>query len=308
VAPCMSTTSNKSQPLYYPLKGSSVAKQFQVVSPSGANDSKIHSTQAGISAPVAVAKGSLGRPSIDDDPVVVDPSDHSTTSDDEKSLLKPRLLSESSSLGMSAAMHQMMQRHLRSKHSRSTRSNEQWNYTPFRADLVERLSPAGVTATFFAPVKPLLPNNSTNVTEAAQFATLFDEQRCIGVTVHNRCAANLQVIQGAWALVFDVANSGAYTSVAGTLVTGQRMGPVSLNFGYGTVPETNTGYHIRRFHTLNSLPPTTANPELVGGSWFASTDSNAVVGYLKYAADAISGGAVQFDTFIVYHMEYRERT
>jgi len=213
------------------------------------------------------------------------------------------------SLQAAALMHQVMQRSMRSKYSsgKGSKSNKQWNYRPFCCDLVQRVTTTGSSATFFNNVTTLEPNSS-GVTEAATLATVFDEARCPSFTIYVRFGAQAGVIQGAWAVAYDVANAGPYASTQGVLITGQRIGPISFGFGFGTVAENKTGYHIHTFKCLNPLQATGFNSELVGSGWFATGDTTAQIGYLKYAADALTGIAVQSDTFIVYHMEYRERT
>jgi len=208
----------------------------------------------------------------------------------------------------SAAMHRMFQRRSRSTW-KGVGKNKVWNYRPFCCDLVERTTLSSGSGTAYFPVKYLQPNNSTLVTEAAQLASLFDMMRCVGVTVRVRCTTTLQVIEGAWSLVFDASNIAPYTSVAGTLISGQMIGPIAFNFASGTMSHTMTGFIKKDFRPLEALPPTSGGGvENIGKSWIAAADTMAAVGYLKYAADAIAGGSTNFDTFIVYHMEYKERT
>jgi len=211
-----------------------------------------------------------------------------------------------------ASLHRAMQRSSRNAHQKKGGKGGKWSYRPFCTDIAERTTLTSATGTAYFPVKILQPNSSA-VTEASVFNGIFDEQRCKGITIHVRCSAATTVtgVEGAWAVVFDVANSGAYSSVVGTVLTGQKLGPVALSLGSGTNSFTKTGFITHRFKTLNTLPPTGANQELVGGGWFASLDTNGGgpnVGFLKYAVDAVTGATATFDTFIVYHMEYRERT
>jgi len=206
-----------------------------------------------------------------------------------------------------ASLHRAFQRANRSTHLKKGGKGK-WNYRPFCTDVVERTQQTGSSGTAFFPVKTLEPNSS-GVTEASLMGSIFDEQRCVGITINVRVTASASgVVEGAWAVVFDCANSGAYTSVVGTTLSGQRMGPIAMNFASGTSSFTKTGFITHRFKTLNTLPPTGSNSELVGGGWFASIDTTAQVGFLKYAVDALSGGTATIDTFIQYHMEYRERT
>jgi len=182
---------------------------------------------------------------------------------------------------------------------------------PYKVNTAVRFTTTGSSGTFYAPVISLLPNASS-VTEATQFAALFDEARCTGVSVHTR-AEGIQA-NGAWAFAFDPVNAGAYSSTVGILVASQKMGPFayvsSTATSLGIVPVNATGYIKKYFKTLPSLPTNGASSadENVGNGWFACSDTGALVGFVKFACDAFSGATLTLDTFIVYHMEYRSRT
>jgi len=167
---------------------------------------------------------------------------------------------------------------------------------------------------FYGGVITLQPN-STGVTEATQFAALFDQARCNGVSVCARVTGNSTTAAAAWAMAFDPSNAGAYTSTVGIMVAKQHLGPVGFN-DYGsatttvaTTATTVTGYQKKHFKTMKTLPSTGASAgEVVGNGWFATSDVNATVGYLKWAIDAVAGSFFGTDVFITYHMEYRSRT
>jgi hypothetical protein len=213
----------------------------------------------------------------------------------------------------SAVIHRTLQRRSRA----SSRGNKQWNYRPFQADLVQRYVQSGAPSTSFFPVFNLAPNNQSLVTEAGNFAVLFDEQRCTAVTVHVRATSsvvpsNLNLLGAAsWALVYDPSDVSAYTSVAGTLISGQHIGPVGFNNGPSTSSQNKVGYLSKTFKPPNPMMPTadtSAPNELVGKGWYSSKDQNAIVGYLKGAVDSVTGATTAMDCFVIYHMEYRERT
>jgi hypothetical protein len=184
----------------------------------------------------------------------------------------------------------------------------------FKFDTATRYTVSGTSGTAFYPVATLLPN-ATSVTEATQLAALFDEGRCVGVTAHAAVdGAFSGGTGGAWALVFDPANSGAYTSVVGALVAGQHLGPVQYNNSgsHTTTSMSKTGYMTKKFKTLAAAPTAALGTasEVVGSNWFGCLDTSVISGYLKFACDANPGGsgAVNVDLFIIYHMEYRSRT
>jgi hypothetical protein len=184
---------------------------------------------------------------------------------------------------------------------------------PYRVDTAIRFGSSGSSATFYAPVIAQLPNSSS-VTEAVQFATLFDEARCIGITAHARVDGTAAIGSGSWALVYDPgANSGAYTSVVGTMVSRQHIGPIAYNQTAATIQAatmTKTGYHSIKVRPMRTNPTAGASAvsEGVGNDWFSTSDVAANVGYFKFACDAVTGQAVTVDLIVVYHMEYRSRT
>jgi hypothetical protein len=184
-------------------------------------------------------------------------------------------------------------------------------------NIAERVITTSASGTPNTTVAPLHCNSSTAVTEAPQWAALFDTARCTGVTVHARTESlpDVSAVQhAAWALAFDPGNAAAYPSVVGIMVTSQKIGPFSCNSGgtaiSGTYSVSKSGYQVGHFKTRPMMPTAGSSPasELVGGNWFATSDTSVIAGYLKPYADSIAGVAQVVDMFIVYHMEYRNRT
>lgn len=180
-------------------------------------------------------------------------------------------------------------------------------------DLCLRTTVNGSSATFFAPVTKLQPNDSS-VVEASQLKLLFDEAKCVGVTFHSHVSGNTAIGAYAWGTAFDPANDGAYTSVAGILLASQHDGPIAMNQSstgsVSIIPTNSSGFRIWRAKTMPVAPTsgTTSAGQNVGSNWFSLSDSTPIIGYLKGAIDAVSGSAITLDTFIVYHMLYRSRT
>lgn len=194
----------------------------------------------------------------------------------------------------------------------STMAGRRGARKPFRFNTGIRFSGSGSTSTFYAPTFPLLPN-SASVTESAALLTLFDEARCLGITIHARVDGTAAIGSGSWAVVFDPANSGNYTSVIGALLARQHAGPVAYNQSSSTVQATTmtkTGYHSFSAKALGTQPTAGASSasEGVGANWFSTSDVGAIIGYLKFACDVVTGQAVTVDALVVYHMEYRSRT
>jgi len=183
---------------------------------------------------------------------------------------------------------------------------------PVSVTTVARYAGTGTSGTFYAPVLTLLPNSSSAVTEASQFAALFDEGKCMGVKVHARILGVNS--NGAWAFTYDPANSAAYTSVTGVLVAAQHLGPMAFNASSTTSAATfvvnNTGYQTKQFRCLRVLPTAGGGSasENVGSDWFATSDQNACAGYIKFAVDAVTSDTFMYDVFVQFHMMYRSRT
>jgi len=174
-----------------------------------------------------------------------------------------------------------------------------------------RIQSTGSTNTFYAPVYPLVPN-STGVTEATNWAALYDMARCTEIELHCRVYGNgTGSTDVTWGVVYDPANNGAYASVVGTLISTNHIGPIAINDPNGGIQTVNASGFKQMTVKVPSVASTagasTAN-ETVGSDWFACSDTNVVCGYLKWAVDAAGGIAYVTEAFVVYHMEYKMRT
>jgi hypothetical protein len=185
----------------------------------------------------------------------------------------------------------------------------------FRVNTAQRFTYASSTNSLGNGVQSLVPGGS-GVTEASVFGTLFDEQRCTAVTVHTRVYAKgtfpTPTLGAAWAVVYDPVNTGAYSSVVGTLVARQHLGPVAFapDADAGTQTFSKSGFISKTFKIPEPVAPTQGTAPLqVGCSWYSTLDSTSGVGYLKLAADALGASTMsEWDLFVVYHMQYRSRT
>jgi hypothetical protein len=208
---------------------------------------------------------------------------------------------------MRAAMH-----HLRSSGGGGKGSKSKQVY---RTRLAVRTVQTGSSNAFLGGVFALAPM-STSVTEATAFATLFDEWRCTSVTTHSRILAKgtfpTPTLGAAWIVVYDPANSGAYSSVVGGLVARQHYGPVAFapDNDAATQSFTKSGYHTFRAKVPVPVAPTASSaPQPVGCSWVGTFDQTSIVGYLKCGADALGASTqAEWDLFVVYDMEFRSRT
>jgi len=224
--------------------------------------------------------------------------------DEKKEVMKPQSVLAGPSAGSVMAMM------LRGKKGGKAKGPK----SIFRFNTAIRTSATGGSGTFLGTVFNLNPNG-TAVTEAIGLAALFDEARCVGITFHLRVIGNIvsSANNAAWAVVYDSANSGAYTSVIGTLVAAQHFGPVLINDtpnASSVVAQTKTGFELFRVKVPPNAPTAGSGvaSESVGNNWFSTQDINANVGFLKWAVDVSTGIAYTVEAFIVYHMEYRMRT
>jgi len=177
-----------------------------------------------------------------------------------------------------------------------------------------RVMTSGSSNTFYNVVDQLNPNG-TGVTEAVGLAALFDEARCVAVTAHLKISGVIAASPNtaAWAVVYDSANAGAYSSVIGALISAQHIGPIAINNSPNSgsaFVETKTGYQKFHFKVPPNMPTAGSGvaSESVGSNWFSTQDVNANIGFLKWAVDATSSVTYTVDAMIVYHMEYRMRT
>jgi hypothetical protein len=141
--------------------------------------------------------------------------------------------------------------------------------------------------------------------------------RVLRATIYTRVASSVAITVGdtppAYAWAYDPANSGAFASVVGVLLTTQHVGPFALN-NYtesGPLVENKSGYMKRVVKVPNPILPTagasTAN-ENVGSGWFATSDVSAVCGYWKGFVDGATSTVTGVDIFVIYDLEYRSRT
>jgi hypothetical protein len=203
----------------------------------------------------------------------------------------------------------------------------QWVNESFSCTTSARYTATGTSGVAAAPGYSLQPNAS-GVTEAAQWADVFDEARCVGITAHFRClykgdgSSTPGGVQGTWIVVYDPSDSAALTNVVTSLVYAQHFGPVQISGSgvntavgdapvYGTLAENRTGYYAKTFKPPLPLAPTagaSAVSEDVGLGWFSTTDVAASVGYIKFYVESAAGYIPIQDLFVVFHMQYRSRT
>jgi hypothetical protein len=185
----------------------------------------------------------------------------------------------------------------------------------FSVRTTSRVFASSTSGSAYSTVLALQPNAATGVSEATQWAQLFDEVKCKALTVYCRVSGAVSSTHGtpAWAVAYDVGNSSSYPGVAQILMSTQHIGPIALNQLAGdsqTQSVNSTGYHKFNIRVPPCMPTTGAPvaSETVGNGWFSCTDTAAVVGWLKPFVEAEVGQVVTLDYMIVFHMVYRQRT
>ncbi len=183
--------------------------------------------------------------------------------------------------------------------------------SPLRVLIVDRATVTSSANTALTTVTSLTPLAAS---DATSFATVYDDARCVsGETRFIPSAANGGVpasalVRCAFALAYDPSNSGVYTTVQQPLEARYHWGPAYFT-GNGLPQTTNGKGHL----SLHWKPQYTLTPGgssfVIGGNWTSSTDTGAIVGYLKpYIEAAGAAIATQFDMYTMYILEFAYRT
>jgi len=186
----------------------------------------------------------------------------------------------------------------------------------YPVDLTLRITTVSGANVALTAVTTLIPNSS-GVTEATNFAALFDEYRCRSFSIMSRVydsTSTAAISAGAsWGVVYDPSNSGAYTSLVGQMLASQHIGPIGLSRAAdgGLLSETPSGYIKRTFHVPPGgvTPTPSAGNPAVGRMWIPTTDTASCIGYLKPYVDPLGSAITSaWDCFVIYHCEYRSRS
>jgi len=177
--------------------------------------------------------------------------------------------------------------------------------------LVAKYSLVSSPNTALTQVQALSP---ISVSDWSGYAGLYDLCRVHAVTVHVMATFSLAVngtVTGG--LAFDPSNLGAYASVADVMTAAHRIAPMAFSGPSLTVaPLPYNGDGFWKMHAKLVPARLTADSSaaaLVGGGWFATADTTALVGWLKPYVDA--GGASNTSAlicFVTYDCEFASRT
>lgn len=142
-----------------------------------------------------------------------------------------------------------------------------------------------------------------------QFAVLYDECRCTGVTINCFAAhSGAGLTMDAWINAFDPAVSGNLSSVTGGMEQKYHTGPIVLptNTGGSVGIATPTGMQTFTAKTVKSFESGTSNDK-IGSNWYPTSVTSSIIGYMKPYVENSGANTVYLTSFVTYHMEFKYR-
>jgi hypothetical protein len=189
---------------------------------------------------------------------------------------------------------------------RHTRQNS------FKTRICQEISVQSSSNTALSAVQTLTP---LNLTEAKNFATVFDEARTTDLeyqvffmTTNASGVPTGAAVVCHGAVAYDPANANAYGSVAATLDALSHAGPMPLSTNLIGGPVLTNNHTKKRVQIPPTVDPGLVT-DLLGSNWVAATDTGVIVGYLKPYCEA-AGASTQTNVtiFVWYNMEFAFRT
>jgi len=181
---------------------------------------------------------------------------------------------------------------------------------PVRVRLVGEYAATSAAATALTSVQALSP---ISVSDYSSFAAVYDLWRVQHVKVHVRCGSS-GAINGAadWGLAWDPVNIGPYTGVGDIMTAKSHIGPFVIG---GTIVLSPSSYTKSGFHELSAklIPTRVTNDSTaanaVGGGWVGSSDTTAVIGWLKPYVGSLGAGVTStLVYYVTYDVEFKSRT
>jgi hypothetical protein len=153
------------------------------------------------------------------------------------------------------------------------------------------------------------------VSDFSSFAALYDLCRVTSVDVHYRVASSA-AINGSVdiGLAWDPSNIGPYASLTDIMTAKHYHGPCTITGTPSQVspaPVSSSGFW--HMGTIGLMPRPVVNDgtaaAAIGGGWFGTSDTTAVIGWLKPYA-AACGGAVTSTMviYVTYTCQFKSRT
>jgi hypothetical protein len=177
--------------------------------------------------------------------------------------------------------------------------------------LVGSYTITSAAATALTQVQALSP---IAISDWSSFAAVYDLARVKGVLVHYRMTASAAVTGAAdFGVAFDPSNLGAYSSVSDVMTAKHHHGPgvVGATTTFGCLPTGRTGFfkigpiRLEQQRVTNDGTAAAA----IGGGWFGTSDTTAVVGWLKPFCASLGGALTSTIVYyVVYDVEFKSRT
>jgi hypothetical protein len=181
---------------------------------------------------------------------------------------------------------------------------------PVKVQTSEKFVLTGSSNTLYNTVQAL---TAASGADASALSALFDQMKVESVDIWVRVEwSNAPVAGTAWCLGFSPSTNTALTAVRHSLLMSESSGPVGAGLTLNPSP-TGQGTPNGFLHFRAKVPGGTAlNPsvssELVGGSWFATTDASAICGYLTPVIEAGGSTTPTMTVFVRYNCLARYRT
>jgi hypothetical protein len=193
---------------------------------------------------------------------------------------------------------------------RGSKKGKRGKIPRFSAWVCQQITNTSASTTAQAPVNTLNLGNSASIVEMSSFATLFDLARCTDLKIQ----ASVQVPGSNTApievgIAFDPANAGAYGSANATQLATQHRYWVIPGSSDAVIAQTKSGLQTLKVR-IPATPNTISAPgtSLVGGGWFAPTDANAFVGFIKAYVNASTASTTILTINVFYRVEFMSRS
>lgn len=181
---------------------------------------------------------------------------------------------------------------------------------PVKFATATKLSLTGSSNTAYNTVQALTPMNGL---DGNSIAALFDQIRVESIDFWCRLEwSNAPAVgTGYGCVAYSPLTNTALSTAQAALLMGDSTGPIGGSLVHNPSSSSVTAHGFVHFRARvpkgTGLNPNTST-EIVGGSWFASDDNNAVVGYLLPYAEQVSSSTATLTIFIRYNMSARYRT
>jgi len=167
-------------------------------------------------------------------------------------------------------------------------------------------------ATALSQVQALSP---IAVSDYASFAAVYDLWRVKHIRIRFRLGSSGAIAGSAdGAVAWDPSNLGAYASVSDVLTAQHHFGPICLLGSQatyaGTASVNGTGFHEFGFPLVDQrITNDSSAASAVGGGWVGTSDTTAIVGWVKPYINSLGGSLTSTLTmYVIYDVEFKSRT